>query len=617
MKIKEALQQQYQLDIPSDKEGEIAAYLKAKETAVELEGHLKNTDKRMAASRLIFTLAMLAGFILSFQARWYNTFGILIFLFIVGFALLIRVHERIRQRLEKQREWIELLKNELACCRGNFKENGSGLEFLNTEHDYALDLDLFGADSLFSRINRARSELVKQHFAHKLLSPIKEKAGLMLVRSQLDALSQKPAFSFEFMLWGRVKDASDYGRASLLKWTETTNNFILSNKWRWLLLFAPIISLTLLSLWLVGLISYSAPLICGILYLLICGAKAKTVSRVQAEMGGKQNKLSPYADLAAFVAAAGLDNDNFGHEVKQCKEANEEIKLLKKEVDRLDARLNVPVMILLNGLFLWDLQFLRRLELWKVNNAGQLESWLKTLDDLQVRVYMAHFQATRSSYTYAEITDETLFKAKSLGHPFIDPGKRIDNDFELNQNATFCLLTGANMAGKSTFLRSLGLAICMTQIGLKVCAKEISMPLIRLITSMRIDDSLSDDASYFYAELKRLKRLVSAVEQESCFVLMDEVLRGTNTHDKHFGALGLLDRLLKGKAMGMLATHDTSLAALSERDSRLILRSFEVEQDQEGLHFDYRLREGVAKNMNASWLMKSMGVIAGDFEVEE
>ena len=212
-------------------------------------------------------------------------------------------------------------------------------------------------------------------------------------------------------------------------------------------------------------------------------------------------------------------------------------------------------------------------------------------------------------HTYPTLVKgDTVISAKEVGHPLVDPKKNVLNDFEIGKGR-FCIVTGANMAGKSTFLRAVGLQIVMANMGLPVMGKEVKYAPVRLLTSMRSSDSLADETSYFYAELKRLKYFVEELEKEDCFVILDEILKGTNSVDKAEGSKKFVKRLVQNGSTGMVATHDLSLCTLADELPEVENRYFDAQIVNGELFFDYKFKEGVCQNMNASFLLKNMGIV--------
>ncbi len=193
-------------------------------------------------------------------------------------------------------------------------------------------------------------------------------------------------------------------------------------------------------------------------------------------------------------------------------------------------------------------------------------------------------------------------------HPLISNDLVIRNSFDIKAE-DFLIITGANMAGKSTFLRTVSLMIVMANCGLPVCATNCTYKPIKLITSMRTTDSLSDEASYFYSELSRLKVIIDYISKDTYFIVLDEILKGTNSHDKAKGSKQFVEKLVKSKSSGIIATHDLSLCTLEESLSSVKNYYFDAEIIDDELHFDYKLKDGICQNMNASFLLKKMGIV--------
>ncbi|HVG42889.1 MAG TPA: hypothetical protein VM888_14855, partial [Chitinophagaceae bacterium] len=196
------------------------------------------------------------------------------------------------------------------------------------------------------------------------------------------------------------------------------------------------------------------------------------------------------------------------------------------------------------------------------------------------------------------------------GHPLIPDENRVTSDFSLTGTGKIALITGSNMAGKSTFLRSLGSTIILAQLGAPVSAAAMELCPVQLMSSMRIADNLAENTSTFYAELKKLKTIIEAVNRhEPIFVLLDEILRGTNSLDRHTGSKALIKQLVKENAVAVIATHDVDLAAIENNtDAAIENYHFDVQVEGEELYFDYKLKEGVCTSLNASILMKKIGI---------
>ena len=304
------------------------------------------------------------------------------------------------------------------------------------------------------------------------------------------------------------------------------------------------------------------------------------------------------------------------------RQASQAIRRLVKLMNELDQRNNYLMYTVLNGCFFWELWQIMRIEAWKEVHAGELPHWLEAIGEMDALCSLGTFAYNHpEGYSYPDIlgdtntgTDntETPFQlvAETMGHPLIPRDRCVCNDICMMRRPAFIIITGANMAGKSTYLRTIGVNYLLACIGAPVCAEQMSLYPARLMTSLRTTDSLSDNESYFFAELKRLKSIIDRLQSgEQLFIILDEILKGTNSADKQRGSFALVQQLVRMRANGIIATHDLLLGTLKDRFPDCI-DNFRFEADITGdeLTFSYRLRPGVAQNMNACFLMKKMGI---------
>ncbi|HEY9049565.1 MAG TPA: MutS family DNA mismatch repair protein, partial [Ohtaekwangia sp.] len=260
---------------------------------------------------------------------------------------------------------------------------------------------------------------------------------------------------------------------------------------------------------------------------------------------------------------------------------------------------------------LYDLQCVYRLEKWKVNHADKLPVWLDVITETEVLCSFGTFAFNHPSFQYAGIHDALRIEIQELSHPLLPEHERVSNDLLIGNNQSVLIVTGANMAGKSTFLRTIGINLVLALNGAPVCAKEFRCPIIQLRTGMRTADSLKDHQSYFYAELNRLKTIMEELRSDKpLLILLDEILKGTNSTDKQAGSIALVKQLLPHPCLAMIATHDLALGDLEkEHPDRVKNFCFEATIEKDQLSFDYKLKPGLAQKMNATFLMKKMGII--------
>ena len=257
-----------------------------------------------------------------------------------------------------------------------------------------------------------------------------------------------------------------------------------------------------------------------------------------------------------------------------------------------------------------DIRNSYRVEQWIETYKDIVENWFEVVTFFDAYNSLGNYSFNHPEYVFPEIKKDqkTILNTKSLGHPLLKNEKRVNNSIVIDKEQFF-IVTGANMAGKSTFLRTVSLNIVMANIGLPVCAKSCTYSPIKLITSMRTSDSLADDSSYFFSELTRLKFIVDQIQDTPYFIILDEILKGTNSTDKAIGSQKFVEKLVASNSTGIIATHDLSLCEIEKKLDEVKNFYFDAEIINDELHFDYRFKEGICKNMNASFLLKKMEII--------
>jgi DNA mismatch repair ATPase MutS len=256
-------------------------------------------------------------------------------------------------------------------------------------------------------------------------------------------------------------------------------------------------------------------------------------------------------------------------------------------------------------------QVVIELEKWKLSNKEHFTKWMNCIASVETLTSFSTFAFNHPLYCYPELTDELSIEANALAHPLIAEKERVTNDVSLGKTSKLLLVTGSNMSGKTTYLRTIGINIVLAQCGAPVCATTFSFKPVNIYTSIRISDSLQDHTSYFMAELKRLSEIKENISSlQPSLVLIDEILRGTNSEDKYFGSAEFVKKLIQYNCLTLFATHDLKLSELEKEHEGVIENyCFESIIKDDELIFDYKVLKGVAQNKNASFLMKKMKII--------
>jgi DNA mismatch repair ATPase MutS len=346
--------------------------------------------------------------------------------------------------------------------------------------------------------------------------------------------------------------------------------------------------------------------------LLISGIFLKKVNQLYFNANKAKDIFRQYYQLLLLIESAKFESEFNKENQLKIQSANEKASLIFKRfssaLDALDQRNNMLFGVLANGFALWDLKQSANVEKQMNRYKNNMKHWFDVVSYFDAQNSFANFCFNHPNYVFPKLSSEHLISAEDLGHPLLKEAKRKDNPFSIDKQQFF-IITGANMAGKSTFLRTVSLAIIMANCGLPVCAKEFNYQPIKLISSMRTSDSLAEEESYFFSELKRLKQIVSAIEKDTYFIILDEILKGTNSKDKAEGSQQFVQKLVASNSTGIIATHDLSLCALEKNHKEIENYYFDAQIIADELHFDYALKKGICQNMNASFLLRKMGIV--------
>jgi len=532
------------------------------------------------------------------------------------FIYLVNLDKQWQSQKARLATLVLINEQEAKALAGDYSQFHNGLHFLDPQHAYANDLDIFGDGSIFQYLNRTSSPQGRQVLANWLTAPSKDIDTIERRQNAVSELSEKTDFLQDFRTAGHGLEESEKEQEGLEEWLNQESRYSRSTFYRILLIAMPVLTISMIIITVTGLITPLQFLFYLAVPLAVAGYHFKSGTIEQGLLSNNINFLQNHAWQLAEVEQLKADNE-YLNELQATvrgngKSASGAINQLAKLLDALDNRQNLLAGFMLNILLLWDLQCIVRLEKWREDNRDKVPEWFNSLHNIEALTSMAVFRYNHYDFTMPVIRhDKPVLEAKGLGHPLLAEEERVVNDFTMADNGTVIIITGANMAGKSTFLRSVGVSLVLAMAGAPVCAEHFECEPFRVHTSMRTTDSLLDHESHFYAELKRLHRIVEELhEGMRIFVILDELLRGTNTTDQHKGAKALIEQIVELNGTGLIATHDLKLGELANvYEGHVYNMCFEVKADGDKLHYDYKLQEGISQNMNATHLMKKMGII--------
>ncbi|MDB5251346.1 MAG: hypothetical protein JWP27_515 [Flaviaesturariibacter sp.] len=508
------------------------------------------------------------------------------------------------------RRLIRINAEERAVLRHDFAVFDEGRLFEPQAHAYATDLDLFGSASLYQYINRCRTEEGRQRLASGLLEPldpVQVRERQAAVREWAPALEWRQRFS----ALAEVNPVTLATRRHVEAWLADPEAAYASPAWS---LFIPVYSAVTIGSLAATLLGYLPPPVFFALftfYYIVSLQFSRKATRPAQLLSGIVKEIGTLQSLAACLQGPRFSSDLLRNLQSEAVIAGTNMKGLKALLDRFDLRLNVFAFLVINSFLLWDVRQVRALNRWRVHNRDRAPRWFTCIAEAEVINSLCTLHVNNPGWSFPEIAPGPfLLEGSGIGHPLLPAGQRVTNDFSLAGTPKIGLITGSNMAGKSTILRSLGVNLVLAQLGAPVCANTFRFSPVALMSSMRVADNLAENTSTFYAELKKLKTIIDAVNRhENVFILLDEILRGTNSLDRHTGSAALIRQLVREDAVAVLATHDVALAGLQSSFPDAIENyHFDVQVAGEELYFDYRLKPGVCQSLNASLLMKKIGI---------
>ncbi len=572
---------------------------------------LRTLKKRSALAAVFRLLSFLLATLSIYQhiKSPENYYVLSAIVFLIAFFVLVRISISISSNIKLLKELLFVNNNELNILQG--QENGFSWDAgINNPAMHTTDMDIFGHRSLFHLLNRTTTAIGKKKLALLLNNPLVDPHQILERQQALHQFAPQTDIRQLITANGRIKKEEEGKIDEVITWIDTPN--ILQRK-KWIQIIRYLLPILNISAFIYYLYTDTlAFLSLGIIISwIITGLHFKYINEQHTLTGKKSAILLQYSSILKHFCQTEVGSSSLLQSLQSTAgEAQQEILSLSKLTALLDHRLNLLINFFLNSFFLYDIQCILSLEKWKEKNTDKFREWINTVGEIEVLVSFASFVFNQPSNCIPEIqSGDPFISATALSHPLIMNSAQVSNNISIGKKEKLLIITGSNMSGKSTFLRTVGINLLLAQCGSVVCAKTFSFSPMRIFSSMKINDSLLNNTSYFMAELKRLHEIIEQLKEGSpALVLIDEVLRGTNSDDKTHGSAELITRLLTFNCLTLFATHDLSLSKLQNTYNKIGNYCFESLIENGELSFDYTLREGVATNKNATFLMKKMGI---------
>ncbi len=532
-------------------------------------------------------------------------------IFFIAFIILVKIYFNLKGKKELNQKLLFLNNNELGIIRGEINQFDDGKNFLSNE-SYFDDLDIFGQRSLYHILNRTTTSHGSAQLSKLLSNPLLQKEDIQTQQEAIKILSADFETRQMLTAFGLLNQEKNGNLYSIISWLKTVKH-IHKKQWlqivRWAL---PLFNMAAIIFYLQT--DNYLPIAIGVIASwIVIGIFSAQINEQHKQIAEKQKILNQYAYILKIFSGINPSSSALLQQLHAtARQAHQTIKKLSELTSFFDQRLNMVVNILLNSFFVYDVQCLLALEKWKALHKDKFDKYIDCVGSIECLGSLAGFSYNHPNYTFPVVSEESMMiEARQIAHPLIPESECVPNDFSIGKDDKLHLVTGSNMSGKTTFLRTIGINLLLAECGAPICAAYFSFAPMSILSSIRVSDSLQEHTSYFMAELKKLQHIIMQLQTgRPSLVLVDEILRGTNSEDKTHGSEQFILKLLNQNCLSLFATHDLSLSELENKfPGKISNYCFESIILEGQLHFDYTLQKGVAKNRNASFLMQKMGII--------
>lgn len=581
----------------------------------KINEQLESLEKKLIAFSIIRFIIVIVGLIAMYYYYKQDSieglgFSFLCTLFV--FLIIVFFHnERInlKKRLLTMLEYYEKGIKRLDNTWKEFSDIGE--EFINKNHNFSSDLDIFGKKSLFQWINLTRTKFGRKKLAHKMmLNDLPTRYEIQDNQEAIKELSKKRDFCEKLYFEATIQNKKKENIEELLKWAKSEEKNSFTIKYVSYIFIA--ITLILIFLTIIGRFPITYLLLDLMINYLVIKLLTRKLSSVIDIFINNKREIIKYSNLLGLIQDESfeskklleLQKDLLGSNIN-CKA---EMKKLRNIVNWLGDSTSNAYYLIINVFLMSDIFILCNLEEWRIKNGYKLEKWLEIMGEIEALVSLSTLAFEHQDWSYAKISGVNEIEARGLAHPLLGERAKV-NDFNLCGNERVALITGSNMSGKSTFLRTIGFNMILTYLGLPTCSKFFKCGISNIYTCMRTQDNLDENISSFYAEILRIKLVIEAAKSgKKVFFLLDEIFKGTNSQDRHDGARILIEQLVKLQAVGLVSTHDLELCNLEQEKSWLVNYNFREYYKNNKINFDYILRRGKSETQNAKHLMKLAGI---------
>lgn len=591
-------------------------YLKRKDKLDKVLKKQIQTINFFSALRLItFITGVVFALFFYYKVENYYFFSAILLVTIILFIVLAITHEKVIKNKELTEKIININEDGIKRAQGDWKEfKDTGEEFIDENHSYSKDLDIFGKASLFQYINCSTTPMGREKLRNTLEHPNYTIEEIYKRQEAITELGKRISWRQRYMGEGLLRENNKINLERLLKWSE--ERYALYDEKILVLIvnILPIVTIALSILFfIIPNIHYYIPVFFILIHIAVLLFRKNNRADSLDTVYIHKKSIQSYYEMVTLIEKGNFNSQYLKDLRKNLEKSNnikasQGIKELIKISNLTSDRRNF-LYLPFNILTLWDYHTMIKLEKWKKNWGGDLKRWLDTIAEFEALSSLALLHYDHTSWANPTFEEKYLVvKGKNIAHPLIGE-KAVENDLTIGEDDKILLITGSNMSGKSTLLRTVGINLVLAYVGAPVCGESFHCSLMDIYTCMRISDNLEKNISSFYGELLRIKDLMQGVkDKKPIFFLLDEIFKGTNSIDRHTGAKILINKLSNEKVLGLVSTHDLELGDLDKENKEVKNYHFREYYKNNQIYFDYKLRQGISTTRNALYLMKLAGI---------
>lgn len=583
-------------------------YLMLQNKIIKDINELEGRSLKMSIFRFIDGVGMIL-FLLS--GYFFNREYLYIFAFImlIFFVVLVFWHTKLMDRLIYLKARLVVVENYIARYGDKWKDfTETGVDYLESVTGVMKDLDIVGKNSLFQYLNIAVTLRGKKRLLDKLTRTKFD--GDLIVQEQeaVKELGNKDKFVIDFETYGKILLKPKTVEKVIEEFIVNIKNNQKVKSWKAARYIIPVLTIIALIMFLFEIVFKFAVIIFPVLIfgqwiiMIINFNKNNILFKQISELSKCLTSYQNLCELVENTNFSSLHLNKLKNKLHNSSQAFNELKAISSSIKQ---RNNLLAALLLNGILLWDVNCRERYELWVSKYSNQVNDWIDTIGELESLISLQVLLKTKHLTTFAKFNDNMHLEFDEAYHPLIDDKRAVANSFTMDKHV--CVITGSNMSGKTTFLRTIGVNLVLAYAGGPVMARSFKCSLMKIYTSMRLEDDLSG-ISTFYAELLRIKEIVEANNKgERMIALIDEIFKGTNSNDRIYGAIETVKQLASNNIFTFITTHDFELCELENQVPCINYHFKEYYQDNK-IMFDYLIKKGRCKTTNAKYLLHMVGI---------